>query len=362
MKPSTRTILLAPVAATGLSLLEISRTVLSSSMEGHGAAWGENLMRVLPVWITLVAASPWCGWMADRFPFRGRGKWRAFGAHLVGGALFVVLHMLLIAAYGHVAPLHGMHDPRNTFTHMYVVHATLELSMYTGIVVFLLLVDARREASERAIAEARLAQSLAAARLESLQAQIQPHFLFNTLNTLAVLARKGDGAAVDRALVDLGDLLRASFDGASRQEIPLREELDFLERYLGLQRLRFPGRLEVEWRVTEESKEALVPALLVQPLVENAIEHGLTTLQGGRITVTAVRDGAMLEIVVTDDGPGFGGGGVEGSGIGLANTRERLALLHGSRGTLVVGDAAGGGGEVRMRLPWHTRTGAEPSS
>lgn len=352
-------LLLAPVAATGLSVLEIFRTTMMVAMQGHSASSNEVLARVVPVWLTLVAASPWCGWMAHRFPFRGRRKLRAFGAHVVGGALFVVLHMMLIGVYAHLFFLPGMHDPHNTFGHLFILHATLEFSVYTGIVVFLLLVDARREASERAVAEARLAQSLAAARLESLQAQIQPHFLFNTLNTLAVLARKGDGAAVDRALVDLGDLLRASFDGASRQEIPLREELAFLERYLGLQHLRFPGRLEVEWRVSDEAREALVPALLVQPLVENAIEHGLATLAGGHIAVSAVRDGDMLEIVVTDDGPGFAGAAREGGGIGLANTRERLALLHGERGTLVCGDRPGGGGEVQMRLPWRTQDGGE---
>ncbi len=362
MSRSQRTLLLAPVAATFLSLLEIFRTSLTLSMQGHASSWEELLTRVLPVWITLVAASPWCGFMADRFPFRPKRMLSALVAHVLGGGVFVVLHMLLIGVYGHLFVVQGFHDPHNTFSHLYVLHATLELSMYVGIVVFLLLLDARREAADRAVAEARLAQNLAAARLESLQAQIQPHFLFNTLNTLAVLARKGDGAAVDHALVDLGELLRASFDTSSRQEIPLGEELVFLERYLGLQRLRFPGRLEVEWQVSDEARAALVPALLVQPLVENAIEHGLATLRGGNILVSAVRNADTLVIVVSDDGPGFGGAVRVGGGVGLANTRERLALLHGERGTLTTGERAGGGGEVRLTLPWRTQPGPQSAA
>src|SRR4030095_12183706 len=111
-----------------------------------------------------------------------------------------------------------------------------------------------------------------APRRESLRAQLQPHSLFNTLNALAVLARKGDGAAVDRAIGDLGELLRASFESQGRREIPLGEELAFLERYAHLQRIRFPDRLEVIWQVDEAARRALVPALLVQPLVENALE------------------------------------------------------------------------------------------
>jgi LytS/YehU family sensor histidine kinase len=349
----------AIAAATFLSLLEIFRTTMSLSLEGRLASWAEIGARVLPVWVTLIAVSPWCALMASRFPFRQGRLVRALLAHLAGAAVFILLHMLLIGLWGHLATIPGAH-PRASFGHYYVMHATLEVSMYAGIVMILLLLDARQEAAERAVAAARLAERLAAARLDGLRAQLQPHFLFNTLNTLAVLARRGDGAAVDRALVDLGDLLRASLDTGERAEVRLAEELAFVDRYVGLQRLRFPDRLDIAWSVAEDARGAFVPALVLQPLVENAIEHGLARAQGGRVEIAARRDGDALEILVADDGPGFGGEAREG--VGLANTRERLALLYGPRGSLTRGNRPGGGGEVRLRLPWRDREPGEPAA
>lgn len=360
MRRRTRAFLLAPAAATFLSLLEVFRTLMALGLEDDFAAWGSILHRVVPVWVTLIVVSPWCAFMADRFPFRAGRHLRAALAHLAGAALFVGLHMAAIGLYGHLFTIASHHHGSAGPGHWYVVHASLDVSVYAGIVVILLLLDARQEAADRAVAAARLSERLADARLEGLKAQIHPHFLFNTLNTLAVLARKGDGAAVDRALVNLGELLRASFETAGRQEVRLAEELEFLERYVALQRLRFPGRLEVEWRVSEEARAALVPALIVQPLVENAIEHGLSTLQGGRVVVEARRDGDALEIVVSDDGPGFAG--AVRDGVGLANTRERLSLLYGARGSLACGNREGGGGEVRVRLPWRDRDPAAPGA
>ena len=353
MRSPARAYLLAPVLAAILSALELFRTALMYSLEGGGVPWAEFAGRLLPVWATLVVASPWCALMASRFPFRARGVARAAVAHVFGAAAFVLLHMLVIAAAGHLLRLASLQGDHARVAHYYVLHAGLDASAYAGIVVLLLLLEARHEAEARAVAEARLARDLAAARLASLQAQIHPHFLFNTLNALAVLARRGDGAAVDRALVDLGELLRASFETAGRSEIPLGEELAFLERYVALQHLRFPGRLAVEWRVDEHARAAYVPALLLQPLVENAIEHGLATGEGGRLAVTARREGGALELVVTDDGPGFTEGGR--AGVGLANVRERLALLHGERATLACANREGGGAEVRLRLPWRDR-------
>lgn len=355
MRPTLRAVLRALAIASFLALLELLRTTLSRVIEGVPISSSDFLRRALPNWVTVVIASPWCVVMAQRFPFRGGRMGRMLWGHLGGAAVFVAIRMLLMMAFHSVSG--GIHfmPPPHVLLHTYLFYIAMEFSIYAEIVIVLMLLDARREAAERDVAAARLSQSLAAARLGSLQAQIRPHFLFNTLNALAVLARRGDGAAVDRAIGDLGDLLRASFDAPDRHVIPLGEELEFLDRYVSLQRIRFPDRLEMEWAIEDEARAAQVPALLVQPLVENALEHGLATARGGHVRVAARRDGETLEIEVSDDGPGFGAAGGPGpEGVGLANTRERLALLYGERGTLECGDRPGGGGRVRIRLPWRT--------
>lgn len=367
MRSSLRSTGVALLAASLLAILEVFRTSLTRILEGHPANLNVFGHRVMIMWITVVIASPWCAFMARRFPFRKGRTFRTLLAHFGGGAVFVALHMLLMLGVHALFVGHADFPWGHRLLHMYGFYIAMEMSVYAAIVLVLLLLDARGEAAERALISARLEQGLTSARLESLRAQIRPHFLFNTLNALAVLARKGDGAAVDRAIGDLGELLRASFDTRGRQVIPLAEEIEFLERYVHLQRIRFPDRLEVAWQVEDDAGAALVPALLVQPLVENALEHGLATARGGRVRVAARRDGETLVIEVTDDGPGFGARAADGTspgerdgGVGLANTRERLALLYGPDATLMLGDLPGGGGVVRIRIPWQTVATAEP--
>jgi len=363
MRRSLRTTAIALAAACLLALLEIYRTTVTRVLEGRVVNWVE-LFSVIPLWVTVVMASPWCAYMARRFPFRAGGILRALAAHFGGGVVFVALQMSIMLAFhtslGARFQIHGI-------LHRFAFYLAMELSVYAAIVIVVLLLDARSEAAERALASARLERNLTATRLESLRAQIRPHFLFNTLNALAILARKGDGPAVDRAIGDLGELLRASFETNGRHEIPLGEELGLLERYVHLQRIRFPDRLEIEWDVADEARQAMVPTLLVQPLVENALEHGLATARGGWVRVAARRDDDDLELEVSDDGPGFGGepaarGGAppDRNGVGLANTRERLTLLYGPRGTLTCGDRPGGGGRVLIRIPWRVAAPAEP--
>lgn len=354
MRRSLRSTGVAIAAASLIALLEVFRMSLTRVLEGNRITFGEWVYQVVPTWLTAIAVAPWCAFMASRFPFRPGRIGRTLAAHFGGAAVYVALHMaLLILVHTSLGGAHPWPFWPHVL-HRYAFYTAMEMSLYAAIVLVLLLLETRREAAERAVAEARLATSLQSARLESLQAQIQPHFLFNTLNALAVLARRGDGAAVDRALGDLGELLRASFD-APRQEIALAEELEFLERYVSLQRIRFPDRLEVAWDVEDAARGARVPPLLVQPLVENAIEHGLTTARGGRVRVAARREGDGLVIEVADDGPGFTANGVTPRpGLGLANVRERLALLYGAAGTLECTDGPAGGGRVRVRLPWRT--------
>ena len=361
MTEPRRNIRVAMIAAAFLALLEMFRSALTRVVEGHPEGFQDLVHWVIPLWLSVVVISPWCAWMAWRFPVRSGRLVRTLGAHLLGAAGFVALHLALINLFHHVFALANGFPKGPRFMHAYVFYIGMEMSVYAAIVMVVMLLEARREAAERTLAAAKLERGLAAARLESLQAQIRPHFLFNTLNALAVLARRGDGAAVDHAIGDLGELLRATFDDPGRHEISLGEELELVERYLSLQRIRFPDRLRAEFDVEPAARAARVPALLVQPLVENAIEHGLTTASGGRVRVSASRRDDTLVLEVRDDGPGFAAAesGAR-AGMGLANTRERLALLHGAAATLECLDAPEGGGVVRITLPWHTGEAATP--
>jgi two-component sensor histidine kinase len=199
---------------------------------------------------------------------------------------------------------------------------------------------------------ARLATQLAESRIAVLRSQLDPHFLFNTLHAVSALVST-DPRGVRRMISLLSELLRRSLEGAHQAEVPLREELDFAGRYLEIMQIRFQGSLTVETRAAPETLDALVPGLLLQPLVENAIRHGLgDAAQPGRIEITARRDGADLVVSVEDDGRGMQS--PAGEGVGLRNTRERLAALYGDAQQLALGTGRLGGLRAEVRLPFHT--------
>jgi sensor histidine kinase YesM len=199
-----------------------------------------------------------------------------------------------------------------------------------------------------------LRTSLAEARLAALRAQLNPHFLFNTLNAISTLALKGDQAAVTETLGRLSGLLRAALDEHT-EEIPLSREMDFLDDYIALQRIRFAERLTVEKRIAADTLDGLVPTMILQPIVENAIKHGVNAQRGGgRVDVSTVRNNGSLVIEVRDSGPGFRAADTQ-PGIGLANTRARLDHLYGSDATFEYGSASEGGASVRISIPYHHR-------
>jgi sensor histidine kinase YesM len=228
-----------------------------------------------------------------------------------------------------------------------------------GVVVYLSITGIAHairyfvEAREREIQLARVSEQLAGTRLAALQARLNPHFLFNSLNTIAVLVRDGDTATATRVIEQLSDVLRSTLAGSQANEVALDDELTLVRQYLAVEQARFSDRLDPVFAIDPAALAAAVPRFALQHLVENAIRHGIARrTDAGRVVVTARRDGAMLELSVEDDGAGPAAGALERKGHGLDNTRERLRTLYGERGSLVVTALSPRGTLARLRIPY----------
>jgi len=228
-----------------------------------------------------------------------------------------------------------------------------EMMTYWALVAFVHALDYHRESQEREITAAQLQAQLAEAQLEALQRQLHPHFLFNTLNTISALMHR-DVHAADEMLVQLSDLLRLTLDRVGTQQVPLKDEIDFLWKYLEIEQRRFGDRLQVNIDVDPEVLDTLVPNLILQPLVENALRHGVGPRVGpGRIDVTARQTGEVLTLAVRDNGVGLSPDKLNAfhSGVGLSNTRSRLENLYGDRHRFEFQTPTGGGLLVTIVIP-----------
>jgi K+-sensing histidine kinase KdpD len=216
------------------------------------------------------------------------------------------------------------------------------------------------EGRERAVRASQLEAQVVQARLEALRAQLNPHFLFNALNTVAMLVRLNANADALKAVVSLSEVLRQALAGRGAQEVALREELSLVDHYLQVEQLRFRDRLRVSVEADPQTLEASVPSLILQPLVENAIRHGVARRdEGGRVEITGRRETGRLVLEVRDDGPGFprGWDPAASGRVGLANTRERLERLYGAAFKFETRNAPAGGAVVRVEIPYRTRDG-----
>jgi sensor histidine kinase YesM len=297
---------------------------------------------------TWMVITPFIFWMGRRFPFRHTNRWRHAILHLGVGVLIATLYSIfggIMRNYFLVEP--GKRDALRVILSEAVSFVIISpLFRIGGIFAVGRALDYYRRTQ-------RQKTELKEARLQALRMQLNPHFLFNALNTVSMLTKR-DPRAARRVVARLSNLLRHALEENEESEIPLRSELDFLESYLDIVRHRLEDRLEIRWSVEETVRDALVPDLILQPLVENAVQHGIgQRAEKGVIEIEALREGDDLLLRVRDNGPGWSGDGASGRGTGLQNTRERLHTMYGERGTLVLRESPQGGVEGEIRLPYH---------
>ncbi len=300
----------------------------------------------------------WGGWsfliaaVGSRFPFRRGGVGKALAAHI---PLMVVVVAGQIVVVNMVGTAFGMSERRGLES-MLAIGVRQYGDLFTVIFWAIVLVHL---SVRWYVLSATLGKDLAVAQLRALQSQLNPHFLFNALNSVVTLIGK-DPPLAQRTVVRLADLLRATLKAGETQEVTLQQELEVTTRYLEIEQVRFSDRLVVEWDVAE-TEPVLVPAFGLQPLVENAILHGLGPRPGpGRLVISARRDQGAMVLTVEDNGGGPNSGpGKAGGGVGLANLRARLARLYGDAGRLELAGRPGGGTVATLRVPYRFRT--EPS-
>jgi sensor histidine kinase YesM len=325
---------------------------LSSSLLGRSITWLEAITYSLGDWYVWALLSVPITRFARRFPPEAGAAWRTAGIHLVAAFGFSFAYVVLRALVGEAHS--WLLDEPVTFSEVFrplLGTFPFDLLMYGVIVSVSHAIDYYRKYHERTVHTLELEKHLAEARLQALLRQLKPHFLFNTLNGIASLMHS-DVNAADRMLVRLAELLRLTMGHPGQPLTRLQEEIAFIEKYLEIERIRFRDRLSVEITVDPAALDAQVPSLILQPLVENAIRHGIEPhARLGRIEITARREPGVVVLTVRDNGAGEPPGGFTREGIGLGNTRARLRELYGERHRFELANHPEGGLVVRLSLP-----------
>ncbi|RYZ43875.1 MAG: histidine kinase [Myxococcaceae bacterium] len=337
-------------------LITASHTWFFAQAKDPTYSFGRALLVQVPPWQYWALATPLVLALGRRFRLE-RGVWPlGLGVHLAAFAVLMVPYATLIFFVSRAAGETWLLDISlgQMLPLMVAKYIVIGLLIYGGILSIGHAVEYHRRYREGELAQARLETRLAHAQLDALRAQLHPHFLFNTLNAISVLVRKQDTAGSIRMLTGVSELLRMALHNTGRQHVPFHEDVDFLERYLDIEQTRFQDRLQVVRAIDPATLGALVPSLILQPLVENAIKHGLATRSGaGRVELRASREGARLVLEVLDDGPGLAPDWDRRDGcIGVANVRARLYQLYGDGHGFTLENRSGGGVRARLELPF----------
>jgi two-component system LytT family sensor kinase len=343
------------LAWAGVALFAAMQTWVAGQLRGQGIPLSSALVALIGPTIVWAVATPAILWSARRFPLFGRRWARHLVLHFLSGTAFVLVLNLIIRIPGSLAradwstlwgsSLAGFVRYYNIVILVYLVIVGLgQISLYLEIM-------RRRE-----LATSRLRAEAAEAHLDAMRMQLRPHFLFNALNTIGQLIRIGRESEAGTMVERLGVLLRTALKKDGGQEVTLREEIECARAYVAIEEARFGDRLRVTWNVDPKVLEAMVPQLVLQPLIENAIRHGVAAdSNAGTVMISVTENDNRVRVIVRDDGPGpsTSRANESAAGIGLGNTRERLQRLYGARQGLTIKAHPDGGTEVTVEVPYH---------
>ena len=349
------------LAATVLGLLSsLLAWQFTLSMGRETTYWRTLVILNTTYWYLWALFTPAIIWLSQHFRFERQGLWRALAVHLPSVIVFSLTHIAIMSGVQWwFARAQGRPFPWwSEVQRSALLNFDWEMMTYWTIVGLSHAILYYRESRHRAIRGAQLETRLVEAQLKALQQQLHPHFLFNTLHAISALMHR-DVEAADRTLMRLSDLLRLTLESIGQQEILLQAELDFLTKYLQIEQTRFADRLNVRFDVAPETLDTLVPNLILQPLVENAIKHGIAKKAGpGHIDITTRRDGDKLLMEVRDDGVGLSEDALTAlqKGIGVSTTRARLQHLFGADYRFEF-HRQPAGLSVVVAIPWRTEDG-----
>lgn len=324
--------------------------------------------RTLPVWLIFAycwaVLTPLIFYLARRFPIERRRLLNLLVHALASLILSFFQLVVYLAAAALTESISFLKPPPKVFQNFAVETIHFNILTYWAIIGISQMIHYYRKYREREmraaqleLSESKLKTQLAEAELDALKMQLHPHFLFNTLNNIVVRVRKNDNVVAVDMLTGLSELLRHSLENIGAQKVSLKHEIEFLKNYLEIEQIRFKDRLRVEFKVEPGTLRAAVPNLILQPLIENAIRHGIgKRMDAGLVSIEARRVGAELKIRVRDDGIGLPKDWSmdEQKGIGIGNTRARLRQLYGDGQTFDIRNEESGGVEVILTLPFET--------
>jgi two-component system LytT family sensor kinase len=343
---------------TLFGLFLVSQTGLAFQRGDRPVNWYRILSAEMAFAYSWAALTPLVLWLARRFPLE-RDRWpRSLAAHVFASLLIG----LATRAFRDLMFFYLTAEPESRMPFVKLFLNVYLFFDYGSMIYWLILLvcyalNYYRRYREGEIKTTRLEAQLAQAELQALKMQLNPHFLFNTLHSISALVHK-DADAADKMIARLGDFLRLTLDSAGAQEVSLQQELEFLKCYLDIERIRFKDRLTVQMSIQPQALSARLPNLILQPIVENAIRHGIAPRTShGHIHIEARRYDGILHVQVTDNGPGLPSNGNTGSifkGVGLSNTKARLQQLYGADHRLDLSNTSRGGLSVILEIPFNS--------